>query len=71
MAPNHARKADGYRDQRKLDPDFSIVSRVRYMDKHQTKKLDRKTQRERFEETARALECDEDEDRFNANLKQW
>ncbi len=29
-----------------------------------------KTQRDRFEETARRLECDEDEDRFNATLKQ-
>lgn len=28
-----------------------------------------KTQRERFEETARQLECDEDEDKFNADLK--
>ena len=28
-----------------------------------------KSQRERFEETARKLECDEDEDRFNAKLK--
>lgn len=28
-----------------------------------------KTQRERFEETARKLECDEDEAKFNANLK--
>jgi hypothetical protein len=28
-----------------------------------------KTQRERFEETARQLECDEDEAKFNANLK--
>ena len=28
-----------------------------------------KSQRERFEETARELECDEDEDRFNATLK--
>ena len=29
-----------------------------------------KTQRDRFVETARELECDEDEDRFNATLKQ-
>ena len=28
-----------------------------------------KSQRERFEETARELKCDEDEDRFNATLK--
>jgi len=28
-----------------------------------------KTQRERFEETARQLECDEDEAKFNADLK--
>ena len=28
-----------------------------------------KSQRERFEETARELECDKDEDRFNATLK--
>lgn len=28
-----------------------------------------KTQRERFEETARQLECDEDEGKFNADLK--
>ena len=28
-----------------------------------------KPQRERFEETARELECDEDEERFNATLK--
>ena len=28
-----------------------------------------KTQRERFEEIARELECDEDEGRFNARLK--
>ncbi len=28
-----------------------------------------KSQRERFEETAGKLECDEDEDRFNATLK--
>ena len=29
-----------------------------------------KTQRERFEETARELECDENEDRFNTTLIQ-
>ena len=29
-----------------------------------------KTQRDRFEETARRLECDEDEAKFNENLKQ-
>ena len=29
-----------------------------------------KTQRERFEKTARELECDEDEDRFNTTLKE-
>lgn len=29
----------------------------------------KKPQRERFEETARELECDEDENRFNATLK--
>lgn len=28
-----------------------------------------KSQRERFEETARQLECDEDEAKFNADLK--
>jgi hypothetical protein len=28
-----------------------------------------KTQRERFEETARQLECDEDEERFDATVK--
>ena len=28
-----------------------------------------KSQRERFEETASELECDEDEDRFNDTLK--
>ncbi len=28
-----------------------------------------KTQRERFEETARLLECDEDETKFNADLR--
>ena len=28
-----------------------------------------KSQRKRFEETARELECDEDEDRFNETLK--
>ena len=28
-----------------------------------------KTQRERFEETARQLECGEDEAKFNENLK--
>ena len=28
-----------------------------------------KSQRERFEETARELECDEDEAKFNATLK--
>lgn len=28
-----------------------------------------KTQRERFEETARQLKCDEDEAKFNADLK--
>ena len=28
-----------------------------------------KTQLERFKEAARELECDEDEDRFNASLK--
>ena len=28
-----------------------------------------KSQRERFKEAARELECDEDEDRFNATLK--
>ena len=28
-----------------------------------------KSQRKRFEETARELECDEDEGRFNATLK--
>lgn len=31
--------------------------------------IKQKTQRERFEETARQLECDEDEDKFNADLK--
>ena len=30
---------------------------------------DEKPQRERFLETARELECDEDEDRFNETLK--
>ena len=29
----------------------------------------RKSQREHFEDAARNLECDEDEDRFNATLK--
>ena len=29
-----------------------------------------KTQRERFEEMARQLECNEDEVKFNANLKE-
>lgn len=29
----------------------------------------KKTQRERFEEMARQLECDEDEEKFNADLK--
>ena len=31
--------------------------------------MNEKTQRERFEETARQLECDEDETKFNADLK--
>tara|TARA_R110002110_G_scaffold137735_2_gene323082 strand:+ start:9458 stop:9718 length:261 start_codon:yes stop_codon:yes gene_type:complete len=31
--------------------------------------MSEKTQRERFEETARQLECDEDEEKFNADLK--
>jgi hypothetical protein len=31
--------------------------------------MNEKTQRERFEETARQLECDEDEAKFNADLK--
>ena len=31
--------------------------------------LNQKTQRERFEETARELECDESEERFNETLK--
>ena len=31
--------------------------------------MSEKSQRERFEETARQLECDEDEAKFNANLK--
>lgn len=30
---------------------------------------DNQTQRDRFLETARELECDEDEDRFNETLK--
>ena len=30
---------------------------------------DKKDQVERFKETARELECDEDEDRFNKTLK--
>lgn len=34
-----------------------------------TKKMTEKTQRERFEETARQLECDEDEAKFNTDLK--
>jgi len=34
-----------------------------------TSKMTEKTQRERFEETARQLECDEDEAKFNADLK--
>ena len=34
-----------------------------------TKMINEKTQRERFEETARQLECDEDEAKFNENLK--
>ena len=34
-----------------------------------TKKMTEKTQRERFEETARQLECDEDEAKFNSDLK--
>ncbi len=33
------------------------------------KKMTEKNQRERFEETARQLECDEDEAKFNADLK--
>jgi len=31
--------------------------------------MSEKNQRERFEETARQLECDEDEMKFNADLK--
>ena len=31
--------------------------------------MENKTQRQRFEETARGLECDEDEAKFNAKLK--
>lgn len=31
--------------------------------------MSQKSQRERFEEAARELECDEDEAKFNANLK--
>jgi len=31
--------------------------------------LSEKSQRERFEEAARELECDEDEAKFNANLR--
>ena len=31
--------------------------------------MDEKPQRERFLETARELECDEDEERFNDTLK--
>lgn len=34
-----------------------------------TKMMNEKTQRERFEEVARQLECDEDEAKFNADLK--
>lgn len=31
--------------------------------------MSEKSQRERFEEAARELECDEDEAKFNANLR--
>ena len=34
-----------------------------------TKMMNEKTQRERFEETARQLECDEDEKHFDATVK--
>ena len=45
------------------------ISETSHVQKRQTKQLDRKPQRECFEEAARELECDEDEDRFNATLK--
>ena len=39
------------------------------MSKLKFSQLNQKTQRERFEETARELECDESEERFNETLK--